>query len=102
MAELQGYDWPGNVRELQYVIERNSPFGDDNRSGIDRTLHRISAIRNRGGSVIGLTCRVGRAVTGSARVIEDFVMSGNSVLLLGRPGVGKTTIVRALTGVDTR
>ena len=85
--------------DLQYVIERISPFGDDNRAGIERTLHRISAIRNRGGSVIGLTCRVGRAVTGSARVIEDFAMSGRSILLLGRPGVGKTTILRELARV---
>ena len=85
--------------DLQHVIERISPFGDDNRSGIERTLHRISAIRNRGGTVIGLTCRVGRAVKGSARVVEDFAMSGNSVLLLGRPGVGKTTILRELARV---
>ena len=85
--------------DLQYVIARISPFGDDNRSGIERTLHRISAIRNRAGGVIGLTCRVGRAVRGSARVVEEFAMSGQSVLLVGRPGVGKTTILRELARV---
>ena len=85
--------------DLLYVIDRVSPFGDDNRSGIERTLHRISAIRNRAGTVIGLTCRVGRAVRGSAQVIEDFVISGKSVLLVGRPGVGKTTILRELARV---
>ncbi|MDA0799447.1 MAG: AAA family ATPase [Chloroflexi bacterium] len=76
-----------------------SPFGDDNRSGIERTLHRISGIRNRGGAVIGLTCRVGRAVQGSARVVEDLALSGKSVLLVGRPGVGKTTVLRELARV---
>jgi stage III sporulation protein SpoIIIAA len=85
--------------DLQYIIERISPFGDDNRSGIERTLHRISAIRNRGGAVIGLTCRVGRAVQGSARVVEDLALSGKSVLLVGRPGVGKTTVLRELARV---
>jgi stage III sporulation protein SpoIIIAA len=85
--------------DLRYVTERSSPFGDDNRSGIERTLHRISAIRNRAGEVIGLTCRVGRAVQGSAKVVEDLAMSGKSVLLVGRPGVGKTTILRELARV---
>jgi stage III sporulation protein SpoIIIAA len=85
--------------DLQYVIDRTSPFGDDNRSGIERTLHRISAIRNREGTVIGLTCRVGRAVPGSARVVEDLALSGKSVLLVGRPGVGKTTVLRELARV---
>ena len=85
--------------DLQYVIDRTSPFGDDNRSGIERTLHRISAIRNRGGVVIGLTCRVGRAVPGSARVVEDLALSSKSVLLVGRPGVGKTTVLRELARV---
>ncbi len=85
--------------DLQYVIARISPFGDDNRSGIERTLHRISAIRNRAGDIIGLTCRVGRAVRGSARVVEEFALSGKSILLVGRPGVGKTTILRELARV---
>ncbi|MCH7482716.1 MAG: AAA family ATPase, partial [Chloroflexi bacterium] len=85
--------------DLAHVIAGISPFGGDNRAGIERTLHRISAIRNRGGDVIGLTCRVGRAIRGSARVIEDFATSGKSVLLVGRPGVGKTTILRELARV---
>jgi stage III sporulation protein SpoIIIAA len=66
----------------------------DNRAGIERTLHRISAIRNRRGRIVGLTCRVGRAVFGTIRIIEDLVKSGKSNLLLGRPGVGKTTMLR--------
>ena len=82
--------------DLDHVMERVSDFGDDNRAGVERTLHRVSAIRNRRGEVIGVTCRVGRAVQGSARVIEDFALSGKSILLVGRPGVGKTTILREL------
>ncbi len=85
--------------DLDHVMERVSDFGDDNRAGVERTLHRISAIRNRRGEVIGVTCRVGRAVQGSARVIEDFALSGKSILLVGRPGVGKTTILRELARV---
>jgi len=85
--------------DIDYVIARISSFGDDNRAGIERTLHRISAIRNRKGSIIGLTCRVGRAVFGTIRVIEDLVQSGKSVLLLGRPGVGKTTMLREVARV---
>lgn len=85
--------------DLDGVIGRLGIFGEDNRAGIERTLHRISAIRNRRGRVIGLTCRVGRAVHGSARVIEDLALSGASILLVGRPGVGKTTILRELARV---
>ncbi|MYA50225.1 MAG: AAA family ATPase [Chloroflexi bacterium] len=85
--------------DLDHVTARVGDFGDDNRAGIERTLHRISAIRNRRGEVIGLTCRVGRAVHGSARVIEDLALSGKSILLVGRPGVGKTTILRELARV---
>jgi stage III sporulation protein SpoIIIAA len=80
--------------DLQQVIEKIGSFGADNRAGIERTLHRISAIRNRRGDVIGLTCRVGRAVYGVIDIIEDIVMSDKSILLLGRPGVGKTTLLR--------
>ena len=85
--------------DLDHVTARVGDFGDDNRAGIERTLHRISAIRNRRGEVVGLTCRVGRAVQGSARVIEDLALSGRSILLVGRPGVGKTTILRELARV---
>ena len=80
--------------ELQSVMAGLGEFGDDNRAGIPRTLHRIACIRNRRRVVVGLTMRVGRAVTGSVAVIEDFVKAGASILLLGRPGVGKTTILR--------
>lgn len=76
------------------MVEHVGHFGDDNRAGIERTLHRISVLRNRAGEPVGLTCRVGRAVFGSVRLIDDLVRSGKSVLILGRPGVGKTTILR--------
>jgi stage III sporulation protein SpoIIIAA len=85
--------------DLQWVIDRIGDFGGDNRAGIERTLHRISCIRNRRGKVVGLTCRVGRAVYGTIRVIEDLVLSGKSILLLGRPGVGKTTMLREVARV---
>jgi len=85
---------PVSLEELNYVVSRVARFGDDNRAGIERTLHRISAFRNRSGSVIGLTCRVGRAVFGTVDIVRDVVESGHSLLLLGRPGVGKTTLLR--------
>ena len=80
--------------EIKYVVDRVSKFDADNRAGIARTLHRIAAIRNRKGDVVGLTCRVGRAVYGTIAIIQDIIENGQSVLLLGRPGVGKTTMLR--------
>ena len=80
--------------DLQQAIAKVGNFGADNRAGIERTLHRISAIRNRRGDIIGLTCRVGRAVYGTIDIIKDIVTSDKSILLLGRPGVGKTTLLR--------
>jgi stage III sporulation protein SpoIIIAA len=80
--------------DIDYVLERIGEFTSDNRAGIERTLHRISCIRNRKGKIVGLTCRVGRAVFGTIRIIEDLVRTEKSVLLLGRPGVGKTTMLR--------
>ena len=81
-------------QDIDYVVSRISPFDADNRAGIERTLHRISAIRNRRGDIVGLTCRVGRAIYGTIDIIEDIILSGKSVLLMGRPGVGKTTMLR--------
>ncbi len=86
-------------QDIEYVASRIGSFGDDNRAGIERTLHRISAIRNRQGRIVGLTCRVGRAVFGTIRIIEDLIKTGESILLLGRPGVGKTTMLREVARV---
>jgi stage III sporulation protein SpoIIIAA len=80
--------------DIAFVVEHIGTFGDDNRAGIERTLHRISAIRNRNGKVVGLTCRVGRAVYGTIEIINDFVETGKSILIMGRPGIGKTTMLR--------
>lgn len=80
--------------EIDFVVKRIGDFDADNRAGLERTLHRISAIRNRRGRIVGLTCRVGRAVYGTTDILKDLIESGQSLLLLGRPGVGKTTMLR--------
>ncbi len=80
--------------DIEYVVARIGEFDADNRAGMERTLHRISAIRNRHDRIVGLTCRVGRAVYGTIDIIQDLIGSGKSVLLVGRPGVGKTTMLR--------
>ena len=86
-------------QDLEHCISRIGHFGGDNRAGIERTLHRISAIRNRNGDIIGLTCRIGRAVFGTILMIRDLIETGQSILLLGRPGVGKTTALREIARV---
>ena len=85
--------------DIAYVTGRIGVFGDDNRAGIERTLHRISALRNRAGKVVGLTCRIGRAVFGTIDIIRDIAESGQSILIMGRPGVGKTTMLREVARV---
>ncbi|MBX3097338.1 MAG: AAA family ATPase [Fimbriimonadaceae bacterium] len=85
--------------DIDHVVKSIGAFSGDNRAGIERTLHRISAIRNRQGKVVGLTCRVGRPVEGTIDIIDDIVRSGKSILLLGKPGVGKTTKLREVARV---
>ena len=85
--------------DIDYVVSRIGEFTGDNRAGINHTLHRISGIRNRNGYIIGLTCRVGRAVFGTVGMIQDLIESGKNVLLLGRPGIGKTTMLREVARV---
>jgi len=80
--------------DIDFVVSRIGEFDADNRAGLERTLHRISAIRNRRGHIVGLTCRVGRAVYGTIDIIQDLVESGKSLLILGKPGIGKTTMLR--------
>jgi stage III sporulation protein SpoIIIAA len=90
---------PVTQAQIDDCIQRVGTFGGDNRAGIEQTLHRISAIRNRTGKIIGLTCRVGRAVFGTIGMIQDLVETGKSILMLGRPGVGKTTALREIARV---
>lgn len=88
---------PITEEDILYITDKIADFTKDNRSGIPGTLHRISAIRNRQGKIIGLTCRIGRVVTGTIACIKDFVTQGKSILFLGRPGVGKTTKLREIS-----
>ena len=83
-----------SLADINFVVERIGDFDADNRAGLERTLHRISAIRNRRSHIVGLTCRVGRAVYGTIDIIQDLIESGKSMLLLGKPGIGKTTMLR--------
>ena len=90
---------PITLGDINYAVNRVGDFTSDNRAGIERTLHRISCVRNRRGEIVGLTCRVGRTVTGTIDLIRDLIESKKSILLLGPPGVGKTTKLREMARV---
>tara|TARA_B100001250_G_scaffold166026_1_gene142904 strand:- start:5793 stop:7391 length:1599 start_codon:yes stop_codon:yes gene_type:complete len=91
------HEFTVTLLDISFVLEKIGHVGDDNRAGIEKTLHRISLIRNRFGNPVGITCRVGRAVFGSIRVIEDFIGTNKSILIMGKPGIGKTTMLREIT-----
>jgi stage III sporulation protein SpoIIIAA len=90
---------PVTREDIEHIVARVGAFSDDNRAGIERTLHRISAMRNRQGRIVGLTCRIGRSVYGTVDIIRDIVETGKSILFLGRPGIGKTTKLREVARV---
>jgi stage III sporulation protein SpoIIIAA len=92
-------DIPVSHEDIAHILAMVGEFTADNRAGIEGTLHRISAIRNRKGQIIGMTMRVGRAVYGTMEILHDLVKTGKSLLLLGRPGVGKTTKLREMARV---
>ena len=89
---------PVNGEDLEYVVSGIGNFGDDNRAGMERTLHRISAIRNRGGNVVGITCRVGRAVFGTIKIIEDLAYSGQNICFWVAPGWARPPCCARLPG----
>lgn len=86
-------------QDLDFILKRLGKFSGDNRAGIEKTLHRISSLRNRQGSIIGLTCRIGRAIFGTVSIVRDLLEKGQSILILGKPGVGKTTAIREIARV---
>jgi|APCry1669189733_1035249.scaffolds.fasta_scaffold00265_13 DNA polymerase III delta prime subunit len=86
-------------QDLYFCIKQLGNFNDDNRAGIEKTLHRVSCLRNKKGNIIGLTCRVGRALFGRISIIRDLLESGQSILILGKPGVGKTTTIREIARI---